>query len=565
LKKWLHRWRKRANFFIFFSHNQKSKIMKRPEFFSFVFLVVFSLTGTVILGQGHHHAGHDHGVVNFKTSCNSQAQVHFEHGLGMLHHMMYDQAVEIFDEAVRADPNCAMGYWGIAMTQLRPLWAPPTKDEFEKGFAAIEKAASLGAPSAREQDYIDALKTFYFTTKENNYRKGIKAWEMALEEVFGKYPDDIDAGAFYGLSLLATAPPDDKTYANQRKAGALLEELFERAPEHPGLFHYIIHAYDNTALASKGIEFAHGYDKLAPDVPHALHMPSHIFVRVGKWEENIDWNRRSADAALRQPVGDMTSMHHAHAIDYMIYGYLQQGRDQEAKAVLDELNAVEKYQPGVTAYNITAAQARYPLERKQWEEAAKLPLRVHSDFPWDNYPAFEAITWWARGLGSARSGDLESARKAVEKIKKLHDKTSERGEDYWALLVDAQRKTVKAWILHEEGRHDEAVALMREAADQEDSVDKHPVTPSAVLPARELLGDMLLLHRKTDDAIAAYEAALEISPNRFNSLYGAGRAAEMAGKKQLAEKYFAQLNEITVPGESRRPELDHVAAFFEEN
>jgi tetratricopeptide (TPR) repeat protein len=362
--------------------------MEQSKLFSIATFITFSLFNYAYAQHGHQHVEHDHGVVDFKTSCNVESQEHFEHGLGMLHHMMYDQAIDIFNEAVDADPDCAMAYWGIAMTQLRPLWAPPTDREFKKGFEAIEKAASLSVPTEREQDYINALNVFYSTKQETNYRKGVKAWELALEEVHKKYPDDIDAAAFYGLSLLATAPPDDKTYANQRKAGALLEEYFEHAPEHPGLFHYIIHAYDNPVLAERGIQFAHEYDKLAPDVPHALHMPSHIFVRVGKWDETIDWNRRSADAALRQPVGDLTSMHHAHALDYMIYGYLQQGRDEKAQAVLDELNAVENYQPGVTAYNITAAQARYPLERGQWEEAAGLPLRVHSDFPWDDYPAF---------------------------------------------------------------------------------------------------------------------------------------------------------------------------------
>jgi tetratricopeptide (TPR) repeat protein len=405
----------------------------------------------------------NHGKVSFETSCNPEAQDHFEHGLGMVHHMMYDQALEIFSQAVDADPSCAMAHWGVAMTQVNPLWAPPGDEPFNKGMKSIRKAAASEPVSEREKDFIHALMAFYTTHEGSGYREGLKAWKNELEKVHKKYTDDIDAGAFFALSLLATASPDDSTFSQQEKAGALLEKLYEKAPEHPGLFHYTIHAYDNPVLADKGIKFAHGYDKLAPNVPHALHMPSHIFVRIGEWDETIDWNRRSADAALMQPVGDMTSMHHVHALDYMIYAYLQQGRDQKALKVLEELNSTKNYQPGIAAYNITAAQARYPLERRQWEEAARLELRVHSEFPWDNYPQFEAITWWAKGLGAARSDDTGSAITSVQKLKELHQRTLEKGENYWALLVDVQRKTIEAWILQAEGNHEEALALMREA------------------------------------------------------------------------------------------------------
>jgi tetratricopeptide (TPR) repeat protein len=539
--------------------------MEKPGIYTAIIIVIIFLFETVSAQHGHKQAMQDHGKVNFETSCNMEAQPRFNHGLGMLHHMMYDQAADIFNEALTADPDCAMAYWGVAMTQLNPLWAPPNEKTFKKGFDAIKKGAGAGNPTEKELDYIRALKAYYTTMDESGFRNGLKAWERELGKVHKKYPDDIDAGAFYGLSLLATASRDDETFSQQAKAGALLEALYERAPEHPGLFHYIIHAYDNPVLADKGVAFAHGYDKLAPNVPHALHMPSHIFVRIGEWDETIDWNRRSADAALEQPVGIMTSMHHAHALDYMMYAYLQQGRDKHAREVLDELNIAKNYQPGVAAYNITAAQARYPLERRQWEEAAKLPLRVHSEFPWDDYPEFEAITWWARGLGAARSGNSRSAREAVKELKNLHERTLQKGEEYWALLVDVQRQTVEAWILQEEGKHEEALAMMRKAADQEDSVDKHPVTPSAVLPARELLGDMFLLQEKSEEALAAYRKALNVSPNRFNSLYGAGMAAKMAGKNELANDYFATLYSITVPGESPRAELIQVSSVLPGN
>jgi tetratricopeptide (TPR) repeat protein len=539
--------------------------MRISGFYTIITLIIFLLAETASAQHGHKRAQHDHGKVNFDTSCTMDAQNHFINGLGMVHHMMYDQAADIFNKAIDSDPDCAMAWWGVAMTQLNPLWAPPNEKTFNKGYDAIKKAAAAGDPTEKEMEYIHALKAYYTTMEESGFREGLKAWERALEKVHKKYPDDIDAGAFYGLSLLATASRDDDTFSQQAKAGTLLEQLYEKAPEHPGLFHYIIHAYDNPVLADKGVEFAHGYDKLAPNVPHALHMPSHIFVRIGEWDETIDWNRRSADAALEQPVGNMTSMHHAHALDYMIYAYLQQGRDKKAQEVLDELNITRNYQPGIAAYNITAAQARFPLERRQWEEAAKLPLRVHSEFPWDNYPEFEAITWWARGIGAARSGNIKAARESVDGLKKLHERTVQKGEDYWALLVDAQRKTVMAWILQEEGKYEEALKVMREAADQEDSVDKHPVTPSAVLPARELLGDMLLLQEKPGEALAAYKKTLKISPNRFNSLYGAGMAAKIMGNTDLARDYFANIHLIAVPEESGREELIQVSTFLAGN
>lgn len=535
--------------------------MKHSLILTILSVILFFYNQT---SQGQPDKQQNLGVVHFETSCNKAAQEHFEHGLAMLHHMMYAQAAGLFNKAVDADPDCAIACWGIAMTNLHPLWHPPTDEEFEKGFSAIKKAVSKGAPTEIEQDYIKALHNYYTTAEEAGHRKGLKNWENSLENLYKKYPEDIDAGAFYGLSLLATAPAEDETFSQQRKAGALLEKLHEKAPQHPGLFHYVIHAYDNPVLAEKGIEFAHEYDKLAPSVPHALHMPSHIFVRVGKWDESINWNKRSAEAALEQSE-DKISLHHAHAMDYLMYAYLQQGRDENAAEVLDELNSVGTYESNfATAYAIAATHARYLLERREWEKAAEFTLNDHSDFPWKNFPQYEAIIWWARGLGAAKTKDFVTAQKAVKMLNQFHRQTLDKDEDYWALLVDAQRKTVKAWILYGQGKYNEALALMHEAADQEDSVDKHPVTPGEVLPARELLGDMLLMREKPEEALAAYNAALEISPNRFNSLFGAGKAAELAGNTDLAKTYYAKLHKIAAPEKSARPQMEHAVSFLEE-
>lgn len=539
----------------------------------FLFLVPAFLLSMMFFGCGQksdkEHSvddGHDMGEVNFEISCNAGAQEKFEHGLAMLHHMMYEESADLFREALKEDPDCAIGYWGIAMTQLRPLWSPPSEQEFEKGLTAIEKADSIGTSSAKERDYIATLNTFYQTAKEKSFKEGLRAWSQSLEGLHQKYPEDIDAGAFYGLSLLATASPDDTTYSNQRKAGALFEELLEKAPDHPGLFHYTIHAYDNPVLAEKALEMAHDYDKLAPEVPHALHMPSHIFVRLGKWDETIDWNKRSADAALKHQVNGMISFHYVHAVDYLIYAYLQQGRDKKAKQVLDEMLAKDNYQANfASAYGIAAAQARYPLERKKWDEAVNIQKLYPDNFPWEDFPQYEAITHWARGFGAARTADIQRAQEAVKKLKELHERTLDNEEDYWAMLVDVQRMTIEAWIAQEEEKNETALQLMRNAAEMEDSVEKHPVTPGDVLPARELLGDMLLLNNKPEEALTAYEATLAISPNRFNSLYGAAKAAEMAGKTDQAGNYYQKLLEIAVISESERSELKEAERFLSEN
>ncbi len=515
------------------------------------------------------HAQHEnqpYGEVDFPTSCQAEAQAPFETGLALLHHMMYEQAAGHFATAAEADPTCAMAHWGLAMTQLHPLWAPPTEQEFDRGRAAVEQAKTLEAPTERERQYIEAIVAYYTTAEESDHRAGVRAWEAAQKALHEAFPEDVDAAAFYALSHLATAPPDDDTFAHQRRAGALLEDLLDEAPAHPGLFHYLIHAYDNPALAEKALDVARGYDKLAPDVPHALHMPSHIFVRLGIWPDVIAWNLRSAEAALRQSPAEYTSLHHVHALDYLVYAYLQRGQDQKAQEILRKILEIDNYQPHpASAYGIAAAQARYALERRQWDEAAELPLRVHDAYPWNDFPEHEAITYWARGLGAARTGDLDAARTAVDTLDVLHERTLEKGEDYWATLVDARSTTLSAWIAYAEGDHDRALNLMREAADLEDSVDKHPITPSEVLPARELLGDMLLALDHPAQAIDAYRAALEISPNRFNSLYGAGQAAERTGQHDVAKAFYAKLAEISEEANSERESLIQAKNFLAEH
>lgn len=506
------------------------------------------------------------GEVNFPVSCSPDIQAQFNKGLALLHNMMYLQSEKEFKGVVKRDPDCAMAYWGIAMTLFHPLWAPPKEHELKSGSEAAQKAASLEPPTKREQTYIAAVNAFYKDWKSTAHTARLAAWEKAQEQVFKDNPNDIDAGALYALSHLATAPKEDKTFKHQEKAGLLLEKMRKKAPEHPGLFHYTIHAYDNPKFASLALEVAKGYDKIAPDAPHAQHMPSHIFVRMGTWTLVSEWNARSAAAAQKYPVDGAASLHYIHAMDYLVYAYLQRTQDDMSREALDEINGIEKYQDSfVSAYGIAAAQARYPLERRKWAEAANLPIRTHSMFPWNKYPQFEAITYFARGLGMARSGDVTGAREQIKMLDKFYELTVKAGQDYWAVLVDSQRKTVAAWATFGDKRADKALSLMKKAADIEDSVDKHPVTPGAVLPARELLGDMLVLMDRHNEAMDAYEASLRISPNRFNSLFGAGHAAELEGDVNKAKLYYSKLVQITFGVETDRQRLVKATAFLSKN
>jgi tetratricopeptide (TPR) repeat protein len=545
------------------SINKRRVKMKKRRLFLFWIIVVLIMPIQKLGAQDHTH---QYGKVDFAISCNEEAQRTFTQGIALLHHMMYDQAEAKFVNAAEADPGCAMAQWGIAMTVIHPLWGErPTDDAFEKGEQAILKAQNLNTGTERETAYLEAVEGFYKDWKNTSYSDQLLAFEEGYRSLYESFPEDTDAAAFYALGHLATAPKADKTYAHQKKAGALLEELHTRAPEHPGLFHYIIHAYDNPELADRALEVARSYDKVAPEVPHALHMPSHIFVREGIWPDVINWNQRSAKAALEQPVGNLTSMHYPHAMDYLMYAYLQRGEDQKAKEVLELLNEVNNFQPGLaSAYAIAAVQARYPLERAEWDEGAAISPDIDT-FTIEQYPAAQSILYYGRGLSAARSGDLENARETIEMLDDIHTKLTEINEQYWAVLTDAQRSSIAAWTAFATDDKERALTLMKEAADTEDSVDKHPVTPGHVLPARELLGEMLLLLDKPQEALQAYEMSLEISANRFNSLYGAGKAAEKAGDIEKAKTYYSKLVEISAKEQVERPAVSEAKNFLASN
>jgi tetratricopeptide (TPR) repeat protein len=506
------------------------------------------------------------GRVQFPVSCTAAAQKQFDHALGALHSFWYEEAVRMFTAVTETDPGCAMGYWGIAMSIYYPLWVPPSQATLQKGINAIEKAKSIGVKTDREGAYIAAIEAFYKDSDKLDHRTRTVAYEKALERIHLQYPNDREAAIFYALALNATAPPTDKTYAKQLKAGEILEKVFSEQPDHPGVAHYIIHSYDNPALASRGIPAAQRYTKIAPSVPHAQHMPSHIFTRIGLWQESIQSNlgavaASKAYAAKAHPGA--AYYEHLHALDYLAYAYLQGAQDQEAEGVLDELRAIKKVQPEAfqAAYAFAAIPARYALERRRWSEAAALTV-TPTTFPWSRFPWSEAVTHFARAMGSARSGNAANARKDIEKLESLQDALVKAKDSYWAKQVDIQRRVATAWFLRTERKNDEALQLMQTAADLEDSTDKHPVTPAPIQPARELLGDMLLELGDPAQALKEFEASHRIEPNRFRGLYGAAKAAQASGDREKARHYYAKLVSLCERADTDRPEIKEAKAYL---
>ncbi len=444
--------------------------------------VMALLCASVVTAQAKPADPEKLGQVHFPVSCSVAAQQQFERAVALLHSFWYQEALKAFTSVTEKDPHCAMGYWGIAMSVWYPLWEPPSDAMLKKGWAAVEKAKALGGRTGRERAYIAAIEAFYKNSDKLDHRTRTIAYQKAMEQLHLQYPEDREAAVFYGLALNATALPTDKTYTNQKRASEILEKVFAEEPDHPGAAHYIIHSFDYPPLASRALSAARRYMRIAPSVPHALHMPSHIFIRLGLWQESIQSNRASAVAA--KDYGDPHAQH--HAIDYLAYAYLQGAQDREATRILDELNTIAKVEPEnlTSAYALAAIPARLSIERGRWSEAAS--LQPHPS----RYTATEAITYFARALGAARSGDTVGARKDVERLQSLREALIEGKQSYWADQVEIQRRAAAAWLARAEGTNGEALLLMRSAADLEDSTEKHPVTPGSIVPVRELGGSV---------------------------------------------------------------------------
>jgi tetratricopeptide (TPR) repeat protein len=541
----------------------KEAFMKPNKLFMFGILVTLLSLRAVTAQE---KAAVKLGQVDFPVTCTAAAQKQFDQALGALHSFWYEEALRLFTGVAETDPSCAMAYWGIAMSIYYPLWVPPSQPTLQKGLNTIEKAKSIGAKTDRERAYIAAIESFYKDSDKLEHRARTLAYEKAMEQIHRQYPNDREAAIFYALALNATASPTDKTYAQQRKAGEILEKVFAEQPDHPGVAHYIIHSYDNPSTANRGLPAAQRYIKIAPSVPHAQHMPSHIFTRLGLWQESIHSNLGAVAASKEYAAKihpEAAYYEQLHALDYLAYAYLQGAQDQEAKRVLDELRAIKKVQPEAfqAAYAYAAIPARYALERRRWSEAAALTVQPTA-FPWSRFQWAEAVTHFARAMGAARSGNVDSSRKDIEKLESLQDALVKAKDSYWAKQVDIQRRVASAWYLRAENKSDEALQLMQSAADLEDSTDKHPVTPAPIQPARELLGEMLLELGDPVQALKEFEISHRVEPNRFRGLYGAAKAAQESGDREKARLYYAKLISLCEHADADRPELKEANTFL---
>jgi hypothetical protein len=492
------------------------------------------------------------GTVHFATSCNEVAQRRFDRAMRYQHSFWYRQAKEIFEDAAKADPECGMAYWGVALTLLYNPHAPPPVENLPLGLAALQKGKAIGAKTQRERDYIDALLTFYTDYDKIDHRARVRSYLKAMEALATRYPDDDEAQIAYAITLNVAASPADKTYANQLKGAAILEPIFKRQPQHPGVAHYLIHLYDYPPIAEKGLDAAQRYSKIAPAAPHAQHMPSHIFTRVGYWKESIASNQASVRAAKADKEGD----DQMHGMDYLVYAYLQLGQDKNARAVVDEMNAAEGYKRFAGFYARAASAARYAVERGDWNAAAALEVRPTP------IAYADAVTHFARALGAARSGKPDAAQGEVAKLAELRDKLREAKDAYWSEIVDIQRQVATAWLLHAQGKQDEALKAMSAAADAEDRTEKHPVTPGPLAPARELYGAMLLERGMAKEALAAFEATLKKEPHRLGATLGAARAAEKAGDGAKTRQYYAAVVALAENADPVRPEVAAARAYM---
>ena len=501
------------------------------------------------------------GTVTFKDGCSPKLDTLISFGFALLHHMTYDDAEYTFNQVIESDPDCFWGYWGKAMSYIHPLWPDaPSEQELKEGQTLSLNALNL-AETEKEKLYGKAVASFF--EGKLNKSKGErliafdKNWQIAKKEL----PDDIEARLFSVLAMLSTVSPNDKTYKVQREAGAIAEDVLKIIPDHPGAFHYAIHAYDFPPLAPEALRVARNYYKIAPEIPHALHMPTHIFTRLGYWQESIDLNLRSAAAALKLPVNGQVSNHYFHALDYLVYAYLQQSEYDKAKEIAKTLDTLSgTFQPAPqTAYCLAAIPGRLALEYQDWKEAANLKLNTHTNFPWEKFPQYEALIYFAKGIGAGRIGNIKIAQQSLEKLGQLQKSFTDTVTfKYWINQVEIQKRVVKAWLLYAQNEKEKSLEEMNSAAKLEDATEKSPVTPGALLPVREMLGDMLLELNRPKDALHQYELCLQKSPNRFNSLYGAGKSAELIGDKKKAGFYFDALEKLNKNPNIKRERLNDI-------
>ncbi|SDD26807.1 tetratricopeptide repeat protein [Belnapia rosea] len=506
----------------------------------------------------HSHAGATPapatlGELHFPVSCAPAVQAGFDEAIKLQHSFWYQAARQGFDQVLRQDPDCAMAHWGRALTMLNNPFSPPVAANLRAGRADLEQAQRIGAKSEREAGLIAALLQLFAGDDGPGHRARIGQYEQAMAQLHERFPDDPEVAIQYALALNMAASPTDKTYARQLRAAAILEQELARQPRHPGVVHYLIHTYDAPALASRGVAAAERYAALAADAPHALHMPSHIFTRVGRWEDSIETNRRSAQTArLREEIFD-----EIHALDYMVYGYLQTGQPRAAQRVVAELRRLDTWTPDrpLGGFALTAMPARLALERGDWEAAATLETRRFG------VPYVDATTHFARAFGAARAGRPDAAMADLDALKAAAGALQGR-DAYWQEQVDIHRVAAEGWVAFSRGQRDQGLVMLQEAADREGRTEKHPVTPGPLMPAREQLAEMLLLMQRPAEAQREFEAVQQTEPRRFRAVNGAARAAEQAGDREAARRHYGLLLEISARAESPSPDLDRARAFL---
>lgn len=508
---------------------------------------VLALAASCLAQDHQHRSGEKLGTVHFATSCNDVAQKEFDHAMALLHSFEFSRAIEEFNAVLGDDATCGIAYWGIALSDWSNPFAPGIKDksQLQAGREAAGRGTAARAKTERERAYLAAVGKLYTDYESTPQRTRLIAYRDAMSEVVAKFPEDHEAQILYALAIAASEDPADKTYAGRLKAGAILETLFESEPTHPGLAHYIIHTYDVPPLARQALVAARRYSEIAPDAPHALHMPSHTFTRMGYWQESIDSNIAAAAAARRQGQ----TAEELHSSDYEIYAYLQTGQDVAARRILDSLPEMASRfdpqavfsgaaSPSVGYFALAAIPARYALERREWKQAAQLtPLATP-------FPHTEAMTWFARGMGAGHLKQTQVARDSVSALKDIRERLLKAGESYWAQQVEIQEFEVGAWAALADGKKQEALEQMKSAAQLEDGTEKSAVTPGPLAPARELLGEMFLEMKQPAQALEQFEATLTKEPGRLRALYGAGRAAQLSGKREASQKYFAELLKV---------------------
>jgi tetratricopeptide (TPR) repeat protein len=515
-------------------------------------LIAISTLFLLSLDVVHAHEPADTlGKVTFPTSCDAKVQAEFESGVAMLHSYWFNYAGKTFRSVLQKDPDCVMAYWGIALDLLgNSLSAPPQPKDAQAAWAALEQARAIGAKTARERDWIEAVSTYYRDHDKVSVDTRLAAYNKAMEQLTQRYPDDYEARVFYALTLQASASKTDVTYAAQIKSAAILEKLYEQNPQHPGVSHFLIHAYDYPPLAEKGIAAARRYAAIAPAVPHARHMPSHIYSMVGLWEDSIKSNLSALEI---QPD-------YIHAYDFSVYAALQLAQDAKAREMIEKaINTPRRGDRPIGLGDFTARAAmpaRYAIERGDWAGAAALPVTS------TRYPQADSLTRFSRGLGMARSGDAGGAKREIEAMETLRGALQKSDQSYWASRTEEQMMAVSAWIALAEGNRAQAEKLMRVAADSEDGSVKHVTMENRLYPLRELLGDLLLEMGHAAPALREFEAANKAYPNRYRGIYGAARAAEAAGDRQKARQYFARFVDLSKNADTVRPELARAKAYL---